>query len=65
MTRYDAASAGSTGSQMRESPMPGCSKTSGGPPPLSSVHISPPSTAIITSVTNWDYRISRRLCLHE
>src|SRR6185437_6532271 len=64
MTRYDTVSADSTGSQMRESPTPGCSRTSGGPsPPLSSVHTSPPSTAIITSVTKWDYRISRGPCL--
>src|ERR1700754_2367894 len=46
---------------MRESPTPGCSKMSGGPsPPLSSAHTSPPSTAIITSVTSRDYRTSHR-----
>src|SRR5690242_18509792 len=48
---------------MRESPTPGCSRTSGGPsPPLSSAHTLPPSTAIITSVTNGDYRIPHQPC---
>jgi hypothetical protein len=57
MTRCDAASPGSTGSQIRESPTPGCSRTTGGPPPaLSSAHTSPPSTATIASAINPVYR---------